>query len=178
MKIISNKYRYIWIKYFVVSCCVLAPHFIVAQSVEIKDNNSNTLIQINDEGNSGGSITVPDAGSISTGTENKLYNIGGNLMWSGAEIGATAPTGNQTYSLDAVDGSPEDVLYVNEEGNVGVGTLTPAGKMDINSTSGALIVPRMTTSQRENLPVVNGSIIYNSETKEFNFLENGSWSSL
>ena len=157
----------------------IMPHQLIAQSVEVKDSAQNTLIQINDEGNDGGSITLPNAVSISSGTENKLYNINGTLMWNGAEVGGgTIPDGNSINSLDAEGGSPEDALYVDNAGNVGVGTLNPSGVMDLNSTSGALIVPRMSTTQREGLPQQNGSIIYNTQTNEFNFYENGSWSGL
>ena len=61
--------------------------------------------------------------------------------------------------------------------NVGIGTLTPAtsGKLDITSTTGALIVPRMTTAQRDALTAVNGMIIYDITLTKFMFYENGAW---
>ncbi len=59
--------------------------------------------------------------------------------------------------------------------NVGIGTESPRGALDVKSTTGALIVPRMGTSDRDNLPHINGSIIYNTDTNEFNFYENGAW---
>lgn len=43
------------------------------------------------------------------------------------------------------------------------------------TSEGALIVPRMTTVQRDALTAVNGMIIYNTSTNEFNFYENGVW---
>jgi hypothetical protein len=60
-------------------------------------------------------------------------------------------------------------------GNVGIGTASPQGALDVNSTTGALIVPRMTTTQRNALTAVNGMIIYNTTTNQFNFYENGAW---
>ncbi len=69
----------------------------------------------------------------------------------------------------------EEGIFVDVDGNVGFGTASPQGKVDIESTDGALIVPRMTTAQRGILPTVNGSIIYNTSTDQFNFYENGSW---
>lgn len=36
------------------------------------------------------------------------------------------------HSLDAADGSPTDVVYVNNDGNVGVGTTAPAHKLDLH----------------------------------------------
>lgn len=58
---------------------------------------------------------------------------------------------------------------------VGIGTVSPQGTLDVSSTTGALIVPRMTTAQRNALAGINGSIIYNTTTNQFNFYENGAW---
>jgi hypothetical protein len=66
-----------------------------------------------------------------------------------------------------------DVFYV--RGRVGIGTNNPQGALDVNSTTGALIVPRMTTAERNALTAVNGMIIYNTTTDQFNFYENGAW---
>ena len=71
------------------------------------------------------------------------------------------------------DGTGRVVIV--KEGNVGIGTTSPQGKLDIVSTDGALIVPRMTTAQRGALSSVNGSIIYNTSTNKFNFYESGTW---
>ncbi|MGB2877189.1 MAG: hypothetical protein WBB97_04065, partial [Dehalococcoidales bacterium] len=40
------------------------------------------------------------------------------------------------YSLDAADGSPVDALYVNAEGNVGIGTTDPTAKLGIQRGNG------------------------------------------
>jgi hypothetical protein len=66
-------------------------------------------------------------------------------------------------------------LAVDTAGNVGIGTASPQGALDITSTAGAFIVPRMTTAQRNALASVNGMIIYNTSTNQFNFRENGAW---
>jgi len=58
---------------------------------------------------------------------------------------------------------------------VGIGTSSPQGALDVVSTTGALIVPRMTTAQRDALTAINGMIIYNTSTNQFNFYENGAW---
>lgn len=63
-------------------------------------------------------------------------------------------------------------------GRLGVGThFTPAASavLELSSTMGALIVSRMTTTQRNALTAVDGMILYNSTTGQFNFREGGAW---
>ena len=66
-------------------------------------------------------------------------------------------------------------MRITNDGMIGIGTTTPQGRLDIVGIDGALIVPRMTTTQRNSLSTVNGSIIYNTSTDQFNFYESGSW---
>ncbi len=40
--------------------------------------------------------------------------------------------GADRHSLDAADGSPTDAVFVNNDGNVGIGTTTPAARLDVN----------------------------------------------
>jgi hypothetical protein len=83
------------------------------------------------------------------------------------------------YSSDSITFNTGDAISVKiqSDGNVGIGTASPAtsAKLDITSTTGALLVSRMTTTQRDDLTAVNGMIIYNSTTNAFNFYENGAW---
>jgi len=148
-----------------ISLLVILTSLVFSQSVEIKDGESNVLTQFNDEGTAG-SISLPDAGAVDPST-NKLYNNAGSLYWDGSEVITGGATG-------WTDGGTE-VYITTTTDNVGIGTLTPEGKLDITSTLGALIVPRMTSTQRDALPEINGSIIYNTTAEQFNFRENGSW---
>ncbi len=66
-------------------------------------------------------------------------------------------------------------MTVLNNGNTGIGTTTPQGALDVSSTTGGFIVPRMITAQRGALTPVNGMIIYNTTTNQFNFYENGAW---
>lgn len=51
--------------------------------------------------------------------------------------------------------------------NVGIGTTTPnaSAALDITSTTGALLLPRMTTAQRDALTGTTGMMIYNNSTQ-------------
>jgi len=66
------------------------------------------------------------------------------------------------------------------KGNIGIGTTSPAtsAKLDITSTTGALLLSRMTTVQRDALTAVNGMLIYNSTDNKFQGYENGAWANL
>lgn len=52
----------------------------------------------------------------------------------------------------------------NNGGNIGIGTTTPAASaaLEINSTTGALLLPRLTTAQRDLLTAKAGMIIFNT----------------
>jgi len=68
-------------------------------------------------------------------------------------------------------------LLITSSGNIGIGTTTPATSalIDLTSTTGTLLLPRMTTDQRDALTGLDGMIIYNTTTNAFNFYENGAW---
>ncbi len=67
-------------------------------------------------------------------------------------------------------GSTARRMTVAAAGNVGIGILAPATSalLDLTSTTGALLVPRMTTTQRDALTAVQGMIVFNSTTGVFN----------
>jgi hypothetical protein len=50
--------------------------------------------------------------------------------------------------------------------------------LDLNTTTGALLLPRLTTEQRNNLTPANGMIIYNLTTKTIQGYTNGVWRDL
>ncbi|GEQ87146.1 hypothetical protein ULMS_26540 [Patiriisocius marinistellae] len=64
---------------------------------------------------------------------------------------------------------------------VGIGTTTPddGSALEIQSTTGALIPPRVTTTQMNNIPTpLDGAIVYNSTINSLFIRSNGAWSTL
>jgi hypothetical protein len=91
--------------------------------------------------------------------------------------GATA--GNTPY-WDGSAWITNNSNIFNNGGNVGIGTSTPSSKLEVNggakingtldvsTTSGALIMPRMTTAQRNAIsPAVTGMCIFNTDVNKF-----------
>lgn len=70
-----------------------------------------------------------------------------------------------------------EVLRVTSEGRVGIGTDTPDSSaiLDLTSTTGALLVPRMSTIERGLLTPTNGMIVYDVDVDAFYFYESGAW---
>ncbi|MBI5208627.1 MAG: hypothetical protein HY927_01480 [Elusimicrobia bacterium] len=53
-------------------------------------------------------------------------------------------------------------VLARDGGGVGIGTTLPAGALDIRSTRGGLVLPRMTMAQADAI-VTEGSLIYNTD---------------
>jgi hypothetical protein len=81
------------------------------------------------------------------------------------------------YGRDFTTSTSDAVIFHNTVNpiKVGIGTASPQGALDVSSTTGALIVPRMTEAERDALTAVNGMIIYNTTANQFNFYENDAW---
>jgi len=109
---------------------------------------------------------------------------------TGANAGAlqfnsTTAAGNTTTPMTISSGAPNDAIFVANNGNVGIGTDNPQGRLDVNAingngTFGGLIPPRMTTAQRNSIsPLIDGMIIYNTTTGQLEMYKAGSgWSAV
>lgn len=81
-----------------------------------------------------------------------------------------------TFTIDTFDG----VAYiprvrVKPDGRVGIGTVSPMGALDIQSSNGALIPPRVSQTQRASVIAVPGGVIYNTDTNRLEIFNGTAW---
>ena len=95
---------------------------------------------------------------------------GGGVAY-GVYIGALA--GTTQYGIFQADTSATNAFY--SPIVVGTSSVTTSAGVEVNSTTMALLVSRMTTTQRNALTAANGMIIYNTTETQFEFYEDDAW---
>lgn len=84
--------------------------------------------------------------------------------------GPIGGTNQQIIFNDNGDAQGDQSLLFDKASNhmtIGANTVNPDAALDINSTTGALLLPRMTTAQRDQLSATGGMVIYNTTLKKF-----------
>ena len=174
------KKRYLY--YSILPCCI----FLIAIGVYVAGYNPPT------QGPPYGNLPAPINASLDEQTKAGNLIIEGNLTVGGLKMeegaGAdkvltTNASGVATWqtpaggSLWAQTGN--DIYY--NTGKVGIGTTTPSSsaKVDISSTNSGLLIPRMTTIQRDAISSpAEGLLIFNTTTKRFEAYYTAKWRSI
>jgi hypothetical protein len=69
-----------------------------------------------------------------------------------------------------------NAMTVLKNGSVGIGTTSPAGALDVSSTTQGFLPPRMTTSQQLAISSPpEGVLVYNTSTHKMNYYNGTSW---
>lgn len=97
-----------------------------------------------------------------------------------SNVSRTYIKGGRSGHLRFTTESVTDAMSILNNGNVGIGTATPnaSAKLDITSTTGAVLFPRMNTTQRGALTPVDGMVIYNTTDSKLQVRAGGAWINL
>lgn len=144
---------------------------------------------------------TPTTGMILFNTDTNLFELYQGASWVSVNTGAgggdmSGPGSSINNSISVFNGTSGTLLkdttvLIDSSANitdinnlstkslvVGNNTGTPTNVstiLDIQSTTGALAVSRMTTAQRDALTPIDGMIIYNSDVDQFVVYQNSSW---
>jgi hypothetical protein len=114
-----------------------------------------------------------DSGFPTVGISN-LNPYADGMMYSSGSSVANNDIVFTTYMVT----KDEAVVTVNGDGAMGIGTsdVDDSAAMEVNSTTGGLLMPRMTTTQRDAITSpADGLVIYNTTTNKFQGRANGVW---
>jgi len=121
-----------------------------------------------------GDITFQGETTDSQGTRSKIIHTTGTSA-GGAEIDNDGGLLFQTYDNTVY----VDALAVTHDGKVGIGTTSPSAPLEVSSTTGGVIMPRMTTAQRNAIASpTDGEMVYDTDLNKFYGYANGAWTAL
>lgn len=77
-----------------------------------------------------------------------------------------------------INNNATNIVTILANGNVGIGTTSPLGVLDIRSANSGILIPQMTTAQRNAIPTPAGMQIYNTDSNKINFHDGSAWQEL
>ena len=151
--------------------------------------NFNTAIgsaslQSSNGGGENTAIGYSAGSSISSGIRNTIVGSGSStgITTGGYNTiigaGITGLSTSLSNNIIIADGNGVRRINVDASGRVGIGTNTPSTTaiLDITSTTGGVLFPRMTTTQRDAISTpVDGLVIYNSTTNKLQVRAASTW---
>ncbi len=128
-------------------------------------SSSNAMVQLRN------GQTIINSGIMTTATTPSITTVMNNSMLT--SVGSTID--NTAAAFNATNSAGTSLVYARNDGNVGVGTASPAAKLDVTdtgTTTSAIIIPRAGAFTGT---TVNGMLRYNSTSNLFEFYQNGAW---
>lgn len=148
-----------------------------ADRIDIKENGTTSRLVVQDGGNVG----------INTGTSSPgaTLQVDANDDSTGAyAFWVRNKARTNSIILAQENGDVQLGQFIYKDGNpdtyrVGLGTLSPSAPLEVASTTGGVIMPRMTTTQMNAISSpTDGEMIYNTTENKFYGRANGAWTAL
>jgi hypothetical protein len=162
------------------SSSAVAIHAPATNELAIRTNSTEAM-RIDSDGNVGIGTTDPgyklDVKEVTNGTyAAKISNAGGDSY--GLLVKTSSGT-TENYPILDLENTAGNVFRVQANGNVGIGTTSPSAPLEVASTTGGVIMPRMTTTQMNAISSpTDGEMIYNTTANKFYGRANGAWVAL
>ena len=136
--------------------------------------------------------TLRNSMRIFGNTGNVLIQDGGSFLDNGYKLRVNATsstqgtflsgvgTGSTTYSLICTNSGATTqtaALAVRDDSRVGIRTnsIDTGAALEVDGTTGGILFPRLTTTERDALTPTNGLVIYNSTTDKLQVYAGGAW---
>ena len=166
------------------SSSAVAIHAPAANELAIRTNTAER-VRIDSSGNVGINTTSPSKSLTIVGSNAALRVAQTTAAAGGVDL-TSSSTGGLINLRDAsgtsvidIDARPNNSIVFNNGGNVGIGTTSPSAPLEVTSTTGGVIMPRMTTTQMNAISSpTDGEMIYNTTANKFYGRANGAWVAL
>ena len=110
---------------------------------------------------------------------NEAFGVGVKFIDTGGSVFFGATNGTATPDAQISNNGGGALMILQYGGNVGIGVVpATSAKLELSGTTGALLITRLTTAERNALTAVNGMLIYNTTTSKFQGYEAGAWTNL
>jgi hypothetical protein len=154
------------------ACSLGLPMVITTETGSLTDVVCGAIFALSmDAGSTGGTITQATGGR-STAIPNGITNIDRHYGWyADCPFGTIATDNWGIYSKDAEKNYFEGAVVV---GVSDVPTNSSVG-IELNSTTKAVLLPRMTETERNSLTAVAGMMIYNTDANVFQGYNGSLW---